>query len=242
MRTRVKTSITILMLAVFISTPSFGEPVPLVQGIEMKGWRGDTGTWENVGNVTISTDDPKFLAPQPGSGVILNGPIGRTKNIHTQVDHADVQLHIEFVVPKGSNSGVYLMGRYEIQVFDSHGKENPTFSDCGGIYQQYDEEKQKGWDGRSPDVNASKEPGEWQSFDITFKAPRFNERGKKIENAKFVKVIHNDQVIHENIEVTGPTRSSSFKGEKELGPLMLQGDHGPVAFRNIQLTHLHLDD
>jgi hypothetical protein len=236
-----KSSIFIFNLAVLMSITCFGEPVPLIQGIDMQGWRGDIGTWVNTGDAKISTEDSKYLAPQPGSGVLLNGPIGKTRNIHTKVDHADVQLHVEFMVPKGSNSGVYLMGRYEIQVYDSFGKKKVDFSDCGGIYQRYDEEKQKGSDGRAPDINASKAPGEWQSFDITFRAPRFNARGKKLENAKFVKVLHNDKIVHENIEVTGPTRSSSFKGEKELGPLMLQGDHGPVAYRNIQLTHLHLD-
>jgi len=220
---------------------SFGEPVPLVQGAEMDGWRGDTGTWANVGNAIISVEDDKYLAPQPGSGVILNGPIGRTKNILTKVNHADIQLHVEFVVPKGSNSGVYLMGRYEIQVLDSYGKQTIESSDCGGIYQRYDEEKQIGWEGRAPDTNASKAPGEWQSFDITFRAPRFNNRGKKLENARFVKVVHNGQIIHENVEITGPTRSATFSKEQDLGPLMLQGDHGPVAYRNIELTHLFIE-
>ena len=235
-----KTPFGIFIFSVLVSVVSIGEPVPLIHGVEMKGWRGDIGTWVNVGNAKMSSDKNKYLTSQPGSGVILNGPVGRTRNLHSKVDHADVQLHIEFIVPKGSNSGVYLMGRYEIQVFDSFGKRKVDFSDCGGIYQQYDEKKQKGWDGRPPDVNASKAPGEWQSFDITFRAPRFNKRGQKIENAKFVKVVHNGQIVHENVEVTGPTRSSTYRNEKELGPLMLQGDHGSVAYRNILLTHLHL--
>lgn len=87
-------------------------------------------------------------------------------------------------------------------------------------------------------VNASKAPGEWQSFDIAFRAPRFDAAGKKTENAKFLKVQHNGKLIHENVEVTGPTRSAAFSDEQAQGPLKLQGDHGPVAFRNIVLKPL----
>ena len=67
---------------------------------------------------------------------------------------------------------------------------------------------------------------------MVFRAPRFDAGGKKTANARFVKVVHNGQVIHENVEVTGPTRAAAFNDEKPHGPLMLQGDHGPVAYRN----------
>ena len=70
---------------------------------------------------------------------------------------------------------------------------------------------------------------------MIFQAPRFDENGKKTANAKFVKVIHNGQVIHENVEVTGPTRAAAFADEKATGPLMFQGDHGPVAYRNLRV-------
>ena len=73
---------------------------------------------------------------------------------------------------------------------------------------------------------------------MTFRAPRFNDSGKKTENARFVKVVHNGVVIHEEVEVTGPTRSASFEDEGAWGPLMLQGDHGPVAYRNLLVRHL----
>jgi len=142
------------------------------------------------------------------------------------------------MVPKGSNSGVYFMGRYEIQVFDSFGVAKPEHSDCGGIYQRWKEKDGVGYEGRPPKVNVSKKPGEWQSFDVTFKAPRFDADGKKIENAKFVKVVHNGKVVHENESLSGPTRAATFDDEKALGPLMLQGDHGPVAYRNLKLKKL----
>jgi hypothetical protein len=147
--------------------------------------------------------------------------------------------HIEFMVPKGSNSGVYFMGRYEIQVLDSWGKEEVIHSDAGGIYERWDENREpKGYEGVRPRKNASRKPGEWQEFDVIFQAPRFDSDGKKIANATFIKVIHNGIVIHENVEVTGPTRAAmnEYDPEQSKGPLMLQGDHGPVAYRNIWIT------
>jgi hypothetical protein len=143
------------------------------------------------------------------------------------------------MVPRGSNSGVYFMGRYEIQILDSWGKKQPTFSDCGGIYQRWDDKRTpKGYEGRPPRVNASLPPGQWQTFDVIFRAPRFDKTGKKIANARFVKVIHNGILVHRNAEVTGPTRAGTYRDEKPRGPLMLQGDHGPVAYRNIWIVPL----
>jgi hypothetical protein len=140
------------------------------------------------------------------------------------------------MVPKGSNSGVYFQGRYEIQILDSWGVKEPTYTDCGGIYERWKDDK--GYEGHAPKVNASKEPGQWQSFDMIFRAPRFDAAGKKIANAKFEKVVHNGQIVHENVEVTGPTRAAVYEDEKPLGALVLQGDHGPVAYRNMWIEPL----
>jgi hypothetical protein len=163
-----------------------------------------------------------------------------TVNLLTKKEFGDCEVHVEFTVPKGSNSGVYFMGRYEIQILDSFGVEHPKYGDCGGIYQRWREKpppgQPQGYEGKPPRVNASLPPGEWQTFDVTFRAPRFDFSGKKTENAKFVKVVHNGKVIHENEEVTGPTRSGTYEDEAAKGPIMLQGNHGPVAFRNIRIT------
>jgi Domain of Unknown Function (DUF1080) len=199
-------------------------------------WRQPVGDWLIVGEVSTDPQDEKRLGWKPGAGIAVNGEKGDTQHLVTKLEHGDVEAHIEFMVPKGSNSGVYFQGRYEIQVLDSWGVKVPQFSDCGGIYQRWADGK--GYEGRPPRVNASKKPGEWQTFDVIFQAPRFDDGGKKIANAKFVKVVHNGIVVHENEEVTGPTRASLFDDEKPLGPLMLQGDHGPVAYRNIRLRAL----
>jgi sugar phosphate isomerase/epimerase len=209
-----------------------------VTGNDLSAWRGDTGQWQVVGDAHLNPDDEKLLATQAGTGVIVNGPTGRSVNLLSKQEFGDVRAHVEFVVPKDSNSGVYLMGRYEIQVYDSWQKpsEYPGI-ECGGIYQRWDDKrKAQGFEGHSPRINASKVPGRWQSFDIVFRAPRFDNTGRKVANARFEKVVHNGVLVHSDIEVTGPTRASAYNDEKPVGPLMLQGDHGPVAYRNIWLA------
>jgi hypothetical protein len=206
---------------------------------DFSAWRGDTGAWEVVGEVFTDPGDEKRLASKPGSGVLLNGPDGHTAHLVSTEEFGDVRAHVEFMVPKGSNSGVYFQGRYEIQVLDSWGVEDPQHSDCGGIYQRWDEARDpKGYEGRPPRVNAALPPGEWQTFDVVFRAPRFDADGNKTANAVFVRVLHNGQVVHENAELTGPTRASLFDDERPLGPMMFQGDHGPVAYRNLWVERL----
>ena len=203
---------------------------------DLSAWREPHGKWQAVSDVSLNADDPKRLSPTAGAGAIYNGPDGRTNNLLTKDEFGDVEVHVEFCISKGSNSGVYLMGRYEVQIYDSFGKDKDQYPgiECGGLYPRWIDGKNV--DGHSPRVNASKPPGQWQSFDITFRAPRFDRDGKKIANATFVKVIHNGQVIHENVEISGPTRAAAFEhDEKPTGPLMLQGDHAPVAFRNIRI-------
>ena len=213
----------------------------LIGASGLERWRKPTHDWIAVGEVRQDKKQANRLVSAPGEGVLLNGKKGRTRNLFPSLEHVDVEAHIEFMVPKGSNSGVYFMGRYEIQILDSWGKEKLKFGDCGGIYQRWDARRGKGkqgFEGHAPRVNASKPPGEWQTFDVVFRGPRFDADGEKVANARFVKVVHNGKVIHEDVEVTGPTRGSGFGDEKPKGPLMLQGDHGPVAYRNIRIRPL----
>ncbi len=215
--------------------------VRLPVGDGLDGWRGNTGDWVAAGDVFQGPDDPKKLAWKEGTGCLVNGKKGRTRHLVTEREHGDCRAHVEFMVPKGSNSGVYFQGRYEIQVLDSWGVEKLKHGDCGGIYQRWDPKRgrgKQGFEGRSPRINASRPPGRWQEFDVVFRAPRFDEQGRKIKNARFVKVVHNGKVVHENVAVTGPTRAAMFRDEKPRGPMMLQGDHGPVAYRNIIIEPL----
>ncbi|MBN2309492.1 MAG: DUF1080 domain-containing protein [Candidatus Hydrogenedentes bacterium] len=212
----------------------------LLCGDSFAAWGGDTGDWINAADAFTDPNDEKLLATKPGHGTLVNGPTGRTGHLFSAAEFGDVRAHIEFMVPKGSNSGVYFQGRYEIQVLDSWGVETPHYSDCGGIYQRWDDARQpNGYEGHAPRVNASRPPGEWQSFDLVFRAPRFDTQGAKIENARFIEVAHNGVVVHSNVELTGPTRACAFHDEQPLGPLMFQGDHGPVAYRNIRIVPYH---
>jgi hypothetical protein len=174
--------------------------------------------------------------PAPG-GKILNGPQGRTVNLVSDQKFGDAELYLEFMVSKGSNSGVYLHGLYEVQVFDSYGStEKMTSSDAGGIYHRWIDNKGVG--GSAPSRNASRRPGEWQSYQIWFRAPRFDAAGKKTANARFIRVLYNGLSIQENVDVDGGTRAHMAIPEAATNPIMLQGDHGPVAYRNIHIRPL----
>lgn len=215
-------------------------PSALLQFNELSSWRQPTGEWLAASSVSLELNDPKKLAIQPGRGILVNGTTGRTVNLISEAEHGDVEAHVEFLVPKDSNSGVYFQARYEVQILDSWGVEQPKSGDCGGIYERWIDGR--GFEGRPPAVNASRPPGEWQVFDVTFRAPRFDASGKKIENARFVKVVHNGKVIHRDVEVSGPTRAATYESdERPTGPLMLQGDHGPVAYRNLRLRPIRLE-
>lgn len=172
---------------------------------------------------------------EPGHWKVENGymtPIGG--DICTREKFTDCQLHLEFWLPlmenatgQGrANSGVFLMGWvYEIQILDSYGV-NSGGGDCGAVYNIV-----------PPSVNACRPPEQWQTYDIFFRAPRFNENGEKIANAR-VSVIHNGVWIHDNVEIPHATPSRDVVEPKGPAPIELQ-DHGcPVRFRNIWVRPL----
>jgi len=179
-----------------------------------------------------------------GEGRILVN--GTTKDVKipyllTKAEYGDVRIELEFMIPQGSNAGVYLMGRYEVQIFDSFGRERVGFGDLGGIYERMDPTKPKdrqGFGGTAPKTNAAKPPGEWQTLDITFRAPRFDPSGAKTGDATFEKVLVNGVHVQDNATVTGPTRSSPLEGDAARGPIAIQGDHGPIAIRAFRVTPL----
>jgi sugar phosphate isomerase/epimerase len=220
-------------------------PVELLASGDLRAFAEPTGEWRTAATVVATALDPRRLAATPGTGVIVNGDAGRTSDLLTRLEHGDAEVHVEFLVPKGSNSGIYLMGRYEVQVLDSFGVAKGDYpgNECGGIYPRWLDETNVG--GRSPRVNASRPAGEWQSLDVVFRAPRFDARGRKTAHARFVKVALNGVVVHEDVDVTGPTRAARYERgaeERPVGPLQLQGDHGPVAYRNLSVRPARLDD
>jgi hypothetical protein len=205
----------------------------------LSDFRNPPANWQIVGDV-MGTPSGKTLTSKAGKGVLLCTPKDGG-NLLSNLEHGDLELSLDVMIPKESNSGIYLQGRYEIQIFDSWGVANPHHSDAGGIYQRWDDARGKnteGYEGHAPRLNAVKAPGLWNHVEISFVAPRFDAAGKKIANARFAKVTWNGIVIHQNVDLFGPTRASAFADERALGPLMLQGDHGNVAYKNLRITKL----
>ena len=215
---------------------------PLFIGKDLAGWHGQgkgNNEWQTCKGILFDPLlGPTRLRCVGGAGDrMLNGPNNKTVNIVTDRKFGDVELYVEFMLAKGSNSGVYLHGLYEVQVFDSFGSINPpSSSDGGGIYHRWIDNHGVG--GSAPRVNASRPPGEWQRYHIWFQAPRFDAAGKKTANAKFIRVLYNGIEIQWNVEAEGPTRAAMDHPEAPENPIMLQGDHGPVAYRNIYFRAL----
>jgi hypothetical protein len=205
------------------------KPATPFNGKDLTGWRlkGDNkaGSKWRVGKASLDSANPSRFVVTDGDDLV--NAEGGGVDIYSDFKHGDAVIEIELMVPKNSNSGVYVMGEYEVQVLDSFGKKEMTNSDIGALY-----------GAAPPKLNASKAPGEWQKFVIDFRAPRFDESGKKAANAKFVKITLNDKVIQEDVEMKGPTPSGITGKESPTGPIMFQGDHGPVAYRNIKVTEI----
>lgn len=207
-------------------------------------WKSPTTDWFLTDAVGLDPKNPKLLSAKPGepgpaAAIMVNGPKGRSRDIYTKEQYGDVEIRAEFMIPTKSNSGIKFQGVYEIQIFDSYGKkaDDLTGADCGGIYPRAEFKPNyhhidKGY---APRTNACKAPGEWQSLDIIFLAPKFGADGKKTANARFLKVVLNGQVVQDDVEVKSPTGHNWTKQEVPTGPIMLQADHGPVAFRNIKV-------
>ncbi|HID06710.1 MAG TPA: DUF1080 domain-containing protein [Armatimonadetes bacterium] len=196
-----------------------GEPpsdaIILFDGTDLSNWV----SCKDGGEARWKVEDG-YMEVVPGTG-----------DIQTKEHFGDCQLHIEWMAPVEAtgegqgrgNSGVFMMGLYEIQVLDCYN--NPTYADgtTAAIYGQY-----------PPLVNACRPPGEWQTYDIIWEAPRFD--GDKLIRPAYVTVLHNGIVVHNHTELIGPTthrRVLGYKPHPPTGPLRLQ-DHGcPVRFRNI---------
>ncbi|HSE38262.1 MAG TPA: DUF1080 domain-containing protein, partial [Blastocatellia bacterium] len=177
------------------SIPRWGKPVSLFNGTDLSGWKvrdaRQADTWRVV------------------DGVLENTPRGT--DLLTEQKFNDFKLHVEFKMVEKGNSGVYLRGRYEVQIEDSFGQE-PESHRIGGIYGFL-----------TPSSNPAKKASEWQSFDITLIGRR-------------VTVLLNEKTIIDNVEIPGITGGALDSNEGEPGPILLQGDHEKVYYRNVVIT------
>ena len=176
-----------------VKTPQWGKPISLFNGKNLNGWYHSGPTQQWVAQ----------------NGILRNPASG--SNLISQRSFTNFKLHVEFRYPPGSNSGVYLRGRYEVQVEDSYGKE-PQVDLLGAVYGFI-----------KPTHNVAKKAGEWQVYDITLVG-------------RYVTIVANGKTIVCNAEIPGITGGALNSHEGEPGPIMFQGDHGPVEFRNVIIT------
>ncbi len=203
-------------------------------GTNLDGWKpkteGSTKSQWTVGTAAIDPSDPKKLVVTPGGHQLVNVTSGHGQSLdfYSTALHGDATITLEVMVPQESNSGIYVMGEYEVQVLDSYGKDaNPGPGDMGAVY-----------GAQPPNHPKYRKPGEWNTYEIQWQAPKFDAEGKKTANAKFIKVVLNGVTIHENLEMKGPTPGGVDGKEKSQGPLMFQGNHGAVSYRNIKISPL----
>lgn len=234
---------------------------PLFNGKDLQGWTfrrpAAKPVWQVCDDVKLDPSDPTRLLPIGKGGgadaVLLCGEDGRGSDLMTEENFGDYELYLEFTVPKGSNSGVYNRGLFEIQIFDSFGVETPAFHDCGALYER-----------ALPPENLSKPPGQWQSYRITMKGKQLSLvwNGKTVYKDRDVRYGETDAAAFERLNAEnaskppelrvklehkdgkyvgffgeGGTRSG-LEGPDRPGPILFQGDHGPVAFRNIRIRTL----
>lgn len=215
-----------------VSTALAADSISLFNGTDLSQWETKPGKGRNlwvIGEPSISKGVPRQLNVSGSRGALVNMPdrVGDSLDLYSKAEFGNCLIELDLMLPAGSNSGIYLMGEYELQVFDSFRKPDGELApvDMGAIY-----------GAAVPKVNACKAPGEWQHYVIEWQAPRFNEQGAKTSNAKFVRVTLNGRVIHENLEMKRPTPAGLTGKEHAKGPLMFQGNHGPVSYRNIVVT------
>jgi len=181
----------------------FGEPITLFNGQSLSGWRltnpADNNAWAARDGLLVNT-------PQ-----LEEGPAPKQfGNIRTDREFEDFRLTLEVRLPKGGNSGIYLRGRYEVQVTDSHGRP-PSWGGIGGVYSRI-----------VPLENAARPAGEWQTFDIIFAD-------------RHVTVRLNDRLVIDNQPLEGCTGGALTADDAQPGPIYFQGDHTAVEYRNIRL-------
>ena len=196
------------------------DAIVLFDGTDLSNWVGKEGT------------EPMWTV-KDGAMTVVKG----TGAIKSKEHFGSMQLHIEWRTPNviegegqgRGNSGIFLMDQYEVQVLDSYNNRTYSNGQAGSIYKQH-----------IPLVNASRPPGEWQTYDIVFRAPKFDASGNLLKPA-YVTVIHNGVLVQDHVELLGPTQyigQPKYTAHQDKLPLQLQDHSNPVSYRNIWVRPL----
>jgi hypothetical protein len=188
----------LFIVTILSATTGWGQKFPLkpLSLEDMSNFKTTGSNWQIAGDVAM--DRNGGMKVTPGKGILVNNVSDKDHEILEQAgkkqewatiegykvlsawEHGDLELELEFMMPKGSNSGIYLQGRYEVQLFDSWGVRSPKYGDLGGIYRNWENTPGQIYMGKAPDANAAKAPGLWQTLKISFQAPRFDAQGNKV--------------------------------------------------------------
>lgn len=207
----------------------------LMRGELLAAWNAPGWT---AGEIKLDPADRKRLIAAPDNkpddwsgAAVSNLGADKPGELVSKLEFGDIDFSFDFLLPEGGNSGLYLMGRYEVQLRDSGGKSALEYGDCGGVYAAADP---GAWPGRAPTFDIFRGAGRWHRMTGSFRAPRFDANGAKLEHARLRRLMVNDTLLHEELEIPCPT-AGGYDGEVRFGPLRIQGDHGPVAIRGLRV-------
>lgn len=233
-----RTHFCLLVVAILVSSACAADDssAPLFTGKDLTGWsvtdKDRAPLWSLAKSVQLDPKNPKALLatgqPTDASGLLITQLKDfQGTNLVTVKRFGDCTLHLEFLLPKDGNTGLFLMGLYELQLTDSTGIPDAKMQegDMGGIPFF-----------KKPLTNASSKPGEWQTCDVVFQAPRFDAAGKKTANAKIISATINGKLVQKDLELPEPTGGGLDEKESPTGPILLQGNESPAAFRNISIN------
>jgi len=190
------------------------------------GWGDGLDAWRTEGWREVDAEPdpqhPDTFLMTPGNGALVNAGAGPAGDLVSRYAFGDGKYHVEFMLPEGGASGLYLMGRYGLQLVDG--------AACGTLEAGADRTA------RAPDFAAYKGAGQWHDLDVQWQAPRFDAQGNKVANARLLRALIDDVLLHEDVELAGPTEGAPLREpEAALGPMVLLGTRGTVALRGLSL-------
>lgn len=196
-----------------------------------------TGQWRLVESITISDSENEFVVAE-GAGKIILNTAGEAE-LSTKSGFGDTWVKMEFMLAEDTEAAIYLQSRYGIAINNSKNKKSLVAEDMGGLLNRVVDGKKV--DGVTSSRNAAKQVGEWQQLEIRFRAPRYDLANNKVDNAFFLDIKLNEQLVHQNTIAKGFVAGSKYPWEERYGPVMLRVSNGVIALRNVDIRHTDFD-